>query len=294
MDSTNEDNLLETLRLRMPFVLLALLLLGLVLMMRLTSLAIGALSAPDAAYVDSQRAALYESTVQFRGARGVIYDRNGAELAVNQSACTVAINPPLISNPLSTARMLSPLLNQSVKDLYEIADSNVLWQSLISALEPLPGEACNELEDLAILGVEVTQLQRRTYPQKRLAAQVIGFINYDFSRPSGFGIEGYYHNLLSGRTRDVAVGVHLYDSPPDQTHEDRGRDLILTIDRDIQFFVEENLELALESTQAISGTIILMGVKNGEVLAMANLPGYDPNRFFEVEDPASLKNFRNR
>ena len=291
MDSTNEDNLLETLRLRMPFVLLALLLLGLVLMMRLTSLAIGALSAPDAAYVDSQRAALYESTVQFRGARGIIYDRNGAELAVNQSACTVAINPPLISDPLSAARMLSPLLDQSVKDLYDIADSNVLWQSLISTLEPLPGEVCQELEELAIIGVEVTQLQRRTYPQNRLAAQVIGFINYDFSRPSGFGIEGYYHNLLSGRTRNVAVGINLYDSPPDQTNEDRGRDLILTIDRDIQFFVEENLELALESTQAISGTIILMGVKNGEVLAMANLPGYDPNRFFEIEDPALLKNY---
>lgn len=291
MDSTNEDNLLETLRLRMPFVLLTLLLLGLVLMMRLTSLAIGALSAPDAAFVDSQRAALYESTVQFRGARGIIYDRNGAELAVNQSACTVAINPPLISDPLSAARMLSPLLDQSVKDLYEIADSNVLWQSLISTLEPLPGEVCQELEELAIIGVEVTQLQRRTYPQNRLAAQVIGFINYDFSRPSGFGIEGYYHNLLSGRTRDVAVGINLYDSPPDQTNEDRGRDLILTIDRDIQFFVEENLELALESTQAISGTIILMGVKNGEVLAMANLPGYDPNRFFEIEDPALLKNY---
>ncbi|MCY4009713.1 MAG: penicillin-binding protein 2 [Chloroflexi bacterium] len=290
MENANEDNLLETLRLRLPFVLLALLLLSLVLMMRLTSLAIGALSAPDAAYVDAQRAALYEGTIQFQGARGTIYDRNGAELAVNQMACTVAINPPLIRDPLSAARQLSPLVERSVKELYEIAASDVLWQSLVSVLEPLPGERCQALDELAILGIDISLLNRRTYPQNRLAAQVIGFINYDVNQPSGFGIEGYYHNLLSGKTRDVSLGANLYDVPPDLHHEDQGHDLTLTLDREIQFFVEDSLDQALETTQAISGSIILMGVETGEVLAMANLPGYDPNRFFAIEDANVLKN----
>ena len=290
MEAGTEDNLLDTLRQRLPFVLLALLLLSLALMMRLTALAIGALSAPDAAYVDAQRAALYEATVRFQGARGTIYDRNGAELAVNQSACTVAINPPLISEPLVAARALSPLLDRSVRELYDIADGDRLWQSLVSSFDPLPGETCQQLDELAIYGVEVIRLQRRSYPQGRLAAQIIGFINFDTSRPSGFGIEGYYHNLLAGSARDAAVSADLYDSPPDQQSEDRGRDLVLTIDRDLQFLAEERLGVALEETGSIGGTVIIMDVATGEVLAMANLPGYDPNHFYDVEDPQLLAN----
>lgn len=290
MEATNEEALLDTLRLRMPFVLLGLFVVSLALMMRLTSLAIGALSEPDAAYVDAQRAALYESTVHFQGSRGTIYDRNGAELAVNQSACTVAINPPLISEPLIVARALSPLLDRSARELYEIAGGDLLWQSLVNALEPLPGEICQQLDELAIFGVEVTRLQRRSYPQDRLAAQIIGFINYDLSRTSGFGIEGYYHELLAGNARDEKASANLYDSPPDRSREDRGRDLMLTIDRDLQFLMEDHLEQGLEETKAIAGTVIVMDVNTGEVLAMANLPGYDPNYFFDVEDPALLKN----
>ena len=290
MEAGTEDNLLDTLRQRMPFVLLALLLLSLALMMRLTALAIGALSALDAAYVDAQRAALYEATVHFQGARGTILDRNGAELAVNQSACTVAVNPPLINEPLVAARALSPLLDRSVRELYDIADSDRLWQSLVSSLEPLSGEACQQLDELAIYGVEVTRLQRRSYPQGRLAAQIIGFINFDASRPSGFGIEGYYHNLLAGNARDATVSANIYASPPDRQNDDRGRDLILTIDRDLQYFAEEQLEQALQETDSIAGTVIIMDVASGEVLTMANLPGYDPNHFYDVEDPELLTN----
>lgn len=290
LETSGDSSLLETLRQRLPFLLLALLLFSLVLMVRLTALAIGALSAPDAEFVAAQREALYEATVHFSGARGTIYDRAGAELAINQSACSVAINPPLITEPLQAARSLAPILNRNVRELYEIADGDLLWHSLVNALTPLPGEACQQLDELDIYGLEVVRLQRRIYPQGELAAQIIGFINFDASRPSGFGIEGYYHNLLAGNARDVRVSDNVYESPPDRQEIDRGRDLILNIDSGLQFAAETRLREGMVASEAISGSIIVLEVSSGKVLAMANWPGYDPNRFYEVEEPKLLLN----
>ncbi len=290
MGGNEGHSLLETLRQRLPFVLLILLLVSLVLMLRLTVLAIGGLSEPDMVFFDAQRAALYKTTLHFEGERGAILDRSGEVLAVNHPVCTVAINPPLITRPLETARALAPFLESSTREIYDIATGDQLWQSLVNPLSPLSGKKCQQLDELDLYGIEVDRLQRRNYPQSDLAAHVIGFINFDDSRPSGFGVEGYYHSLLSGKPSEATVSADVYEIPLERENAFRGHDLVLTIDRDLQFLAEQHLAGALQISKAIAGTIIVMDVETGAVRAMANLPNYDPNRFYEVEEPNTLAN----
>src|SRR5690606_23703558 len=131
-------------------------------------------------------------------------------------------------------------------------------------------------------------IPRRSYPQGTLAAQVLGFVNLDLK--GNYGVEGYYQDQMAGQIRDRRVSTIPFEVPQSGWEQHHGRDLILTIDRDIQFLAESQLLSAINSTGAQSGTIIIMNPRNGEVLAMANYPSYDPNTFYEVEDPNLLSN----
>jgi cell division protein FtsI/penicillin-binding protein 2 len=111
-----------------------------------------------------------------------------------------------------------------------------------------------------------------------LASQLIGFVAGDGNTFRGYvGVEGYYQDQLAGRVRSRTVRNIPTEFQLDNAILERGSDLVLTIDRDTQFLVETVLQQALAGTGATSGTIIVMNPRNGDILAMASLPTFDPN-----------------
>jgi cell division protein FtsI/penicillin-binding protein 2 len=128
------------------------------------------------------------------------------------------------------------------------------------------------------------------YPGGSIGSQLLGFVayNYDGQQVGYYGVEGFYNDVLAGRSVRAIENMVPFEVERDPT-PDQGTDLYLTIDRDIQFLVEVTLAGALQQYGAESGTIIVMNPRSGEILGMASLPTFDPNRYTEAPpgDPAN-------
>jgi cell division protein FtsI/penicillin-binding protein 2 len=136
--------------------------------------------------------------------------------------------------------------------------------------------------------VELETIPHRFYPGGALAAQVLGFVAYNQEgRQVGyFGVEGFYNDMLSGRSVTGVENYVPFDAQPDPT-PDEGADLYLTLDRDIQYLVEVTMADAMARYGASGGTIIVLDPKTGEILGMSSWPTFDPNNFteFPPSDP---------
>ncbi|MBC8248612.1 MAG: penicillin-binding protein 2 [Anaerolineales bacterium] len=216
--------------------------------------------------------------------RGLIIDHRGYILALNTFEYDVSAAPDLIKNPQEMASQLSPLLDSSPDELVSLLDQEAPYVLLKPRVSQEVAEAITSsgLEDK---GINLEPKLRRKYPEGGLAAHLLGFVTYD--RDGAYGLEGYHDlllkgvsNILEGKVyhRDEAVPsvFHQLTLPHDGTH------LVLTLDRNIQYLVEQELAKAVARYQADGGTIIVMDPRTGAILAMASFPSYDPNRFYEV------------
>jgi cell division protein FtsI (penicillin-binding protein 3) len=224
--------------------------------------------------------------------RGEIYDCHGHPLAVNTVEYQMGISPPLVRDPEETLATLATLMGR---------DAVGLWEQWLEATEgdepkawyPVPGGAVNlalgqMIEDLDLPGVDVQAVPRRFYPQGELCEPLIGFVSWEGE--GYYGVEGYYQPQLAGQvedstSRESIIPFEAAFTPPPQ----RGADLVLTIDRDVQFLAEQTIAQGVEAYQAEGGMIIVMDPRTGSILAMASAPGYDPNRYSDYE-PAQLVN----
>jgi cell division protein FtsI (penicillin-binding protein 3) len=146
----------------------------------------------------------------------------------------------------------------------------------------IPPEQADELRELAIPGVEITQEARRYYPNRELASHIIGFAGIDSQGLEG--LEREYDELLRGQQEGIqglrdARGrlVFSEDLMTDQTPE--GNSLVLTIDRTIQHVAEVELAAAIRTFEARAGMVVVVDPRTGEILAIANEPGFNPNNF---------------
>jgi cell division protein FtsI (penicillin-binding protein 3) len=221
--------------------------------------------------------------------RGTIYDQNNEELAVSIDVSSVCAYPKTISAPKNVAKVLSRVLRVEAAPLRAklTSDRNFVWVKRHAT----PAEV-TAVKALEIEGVDFVSERRRFYPMKTLGGQVIGFCGTE-----GGGLEGleyYYDTLLSGQESSWTVFKDALgrsfrvegDSVPVQD----GYDLILTIDKNIQHIAEDALSEAMETFSAKSGMAVVMAPKTGAVLAMANVPQFNPNSFAQY--PPSLR--RNR
>ncbi len=235
-------------------------------------------------YFQRQASRAYVRVREYQPTRGQIYDRDGELLAVNTLEYEIGVNPPLITDPAQAARDLAVVLNADELAIYNLLTSDRSWALLARPVSAAIGQA---VEDLDITGVEITPIPRRAYPQQMLGAQVIGFVASDGQ--GYYGVEGAYQRDLAGQSRvseesAVPLEVSL------QVTAGRGRDLVLTIDRDVQFLAESELQHAIQEYGAQRGTIIIMNPRNGEILAMASYPSFDPNTYYETVDENALIN----
>jgi cell division protein FtsI (penicillin-binding protein 3) len=218
--------------------------------------------------------------------RGAIRDRNGHILALDVFEFEITAAPPMIANPEEVADRLTPLVERPRDEILELLKSG---QPHVRLARRVPQQIGETIESWDLRGIRVEPRPKRVCTENDLAAHVLGFVNE--TNNGYYGVEGYYNQILKGQAgegqgeRDPAgnyIPIGFYRLAPPQN----GRDLVLTIDRTIQYMVEVELEEAIVRYGAESGTIIVMEPKTGSILAMANYPSYDPNRF--AETPAEL------
>ncbi len=228
--------------------------------------------------------------------RGTIYDRDGVELAVSVDAITVTVNPQEVVDPKGLARALGPVVGvptSVLRERFTRPDSQFAY--VARRLESGLAQKVRELVDkMDVSGVYFEVEPKRIYPAGDLAAQVIGFVRDD-DMVGLEGLEWMYNDVLAGIPGSQIVERDPYGNPIPQGDfivdpAVPGSDLILTIDREIEFATQQILEQALEDTNAIAGTVVVLDATNGEVLAMTTAPTFDPNNRVGA-DPA---NFRNR
>lgn len=223
--------------------------------------------------------------------RGTIFDRDGRELAVTVEGVTVYANPHEVSDPESLASLLAPLVGRNPTDLAQDLASDAAFVYVARQLDP---ESAEPIRQAGLAGIYFLSEPRRVYPTGALAAHIVGFVS-DGDNAGLEGIELFYDTELAGipgallverdpQGRVIPQGEYLVE------HPEQGSDLVLTIKSEIQYSATQALAAALERTGAVSGSVVVIDPESGEVLAMVNLPSFDPND----RDGTPLDALRNR
>ncbi|MGJ3240810.1 MAG: peptidoglycan D,D-transpeptidase FtsI family protein [Anaerolineae bacterium] len=221
--------------------------------------------------------------------RGVIYDRDGVPLAFNVLQYGIGVSPNLVTQPERIAQELGIILNLDEFETYNLITQPVPW---VLVARPVSADLGQQVVDLEEISITIDPLSRRAYPQGELAGPVIGFVieSNDNNTRGAIGIEANYNAELAGNPLDQTVSTIPFDIPETvENTSQRGRNIILTIDRDIQYAMEEELARGVERYRADGGVIIVMDPSNGEILAMAQNPTFDPNDFAN-QDADTLQN----
>jgi len=215
--------------------------------------------------------------------RGVIFDRNGAILAVDRWDYRVAVSPSILSDPEELANELAPILQIPRSQLLYSMDQPELYVVLAPRVSSDVADAIREME-LAD-EVQLDPLPRRFYPQDELMCHVLGFVNFD--NVGSAGVEGKYQDILAGEVANDTVAISPLREQKSVIARE-GSDLVLTIDRSVQYVVERHLKEALVEHGAVSGEIIVMNPRTGAILAMAAEPCYSPNNFYDLPEGATF------
>ncbi len=230
------------------------------------------------------------------GRRGVIADRNGRELSISVNSASIFVNPKLLKNKKEAIRVLARIMEMSEKEVnfkfQENANRKFFWFS--RQLDKAQMARLKNSKFSKIEGIGLIPEFRREFPNKSLAAHVLGFVSVD-----GEGIEGVerqFNDELLGMNQKIkltrdALGRPLFSHVEQiQLEQNQGSRIELTIDSRIQHFSEKVLKETVTYHGAQSGSVVVMDPFNGEILAMANYPTYDPN--FPKQFPVSMR--RNR
>ncbi|MGH2686492.1 MAG: peptidoglycan D,D-transpeptidase FtsI family protein, partial [Actinomycetota bacterium] len=214
--------------------------------------------------------------------RGTIFDRSKHELALSLPASAVYANPGLIEDPRAAADGLSEALAMPSREISRLLQADAPFVYLARRVDL---RSARRVEELGITGVGLLDESKRYYPGGSLASQVLGFVGVDGRGLAGLELE--YQSLLSGRPGSLVVeqdpsGLQIPQGFRRAQEPERGRDVVLTIDTDLQFHAERALADAVEANGARGGTVIVMDPSTGEILAMATSPGFDANEFSEV------------
>jgi cell division protein FtsI/penicillin-binding protein 2 len=212
--------------------------------------------------------------VEVSPSRGDILDRNLRPLAMSVPADTCFAVPSEIPDPAMVAQLLSGPLGLSQDEIESRLASSRTYARLARKLSP---DIVARIDALNLKGIYFEKEDQRFYPKRELAASVLGYVDVD-QKGLG-GIEYSYDDRISSQgSRTVVLADahrHAMDSS-DQTPTSPGS-VVLTLDQNIQYIAERELNTAIQATHAISGTVIVENPTTGELLAVANFPTFNPN-----------------
>lgn len=216
--------------------------------------------------------------------RGEIRDRSGYLLAADVIKYDISASPKIIADPHATADRMYRLLNIPREELLEDLSSGATWVPIANSMPQSVGET---IIDWNVLGLQVQPRATRVYPEGMMMAHLLGFVN---DNGNGFyGVEGYYDNMLRGKPglqtgerspfgAFIPLGSSLYVPPVS------GATLYLTVDRNIQFLIQRELQQAVKRYGAQGGTVVVLETKTGAILGMVSHPTYDPNKYSISDD----------
>ena len=230
----------------------------------------------------------YGTTTTITPRRGEIETSDGFPIAANKITYQVFANPKEIGNKGEVAAILASTLQVDIATISASLALNKFWVPIKSNVD---AKTKQQLEQLKLPGVGFNDQYQRFYPEASMAAQLLGFVGKDNNgNDKGyFGLEGFYDRLLSGKG-GLAVEVHDAFGRPilakmnDATAETDGANLILNIDRSIQFLAEQKIKEGVEQYGAASGMVGIMDPKTGAILAMATYPNFDPRSYQDYSD----------
>ncbi len=218
--------------------------------------------------------------------RGVIYDRAGHELAMSVLVDSAFAVPSEVKDLPTAVALITRITGE---------DHNVVLADCRShktfcwVARKADDETIERIKSLNLQGIHFQKEPKRFYPARDLAAQVVGTVGMEDSGQSG--IEHAFDDELRGRAGKMFISVDArrqWFSDVEKQPEP-GESLVLTIDKNIQYIAEKELDQAMHDTQAIAGTVIVENPHTGEILALANRPTFNPNRRKEIT-PGALTN----
>lgn len=223
--------------------------------------------------------------------RGIIFDRNGKELAISASVDTIFVNPKEIEGNDQTtgeiAEKLAQILSLKKKDVQNKLESKGTYQVIVRKIEKEIGDKVRKyVYENKLSGIYVDKDTKRFYPFKNLAAQVLGFTGVDNQGLAGieFQMDQYLKGTPGRILGEVDVDGNELPSVNKNTIDPQdGTNVVLTLDETIQYFAESELQQAIRDYKVLNGgTAIVMDPRNGEILAMVSKPDFDLNAPFSV------------
>ncbi len=227
-----------------------------------------------------------DRVIEFPARRGAILDRVGEPLAISVDLHTVWTDPQHVSDPAGEAARLAPVLDLDARELEQKLACDCRFQYLARQVGP---KVAQRVKNLDLPGIYMEAEPKRYYPGRRLASHVLGFVDIDGRGLEG--IEAQYEAILDGTPGSMTLEQDPAGRPLPQAEFEYerprpGRSLLLTIDKELQYFTQATLAEATQTFSADAGTAIVMRPQTGEILALANVPDFDPNNpggFSEID-----------
>lgn len=232
--------------------------------------------------------------------RGDIYDRHGIKLATDRIYYNIYARPVDYSKtetPRKIAQLFAPVLNISEATLYNKLSNTKI--PVISVKKDVDRDTAKKLMSIisenGFRSISLDKKNTREYPQGIFASHVLGFYNFDAGVSSGveYSAKDKLEHAVRATYEKTRDGKIIYKIPTDPvlpTQNPKGQDVTLTIDAAIQHVCEKELQKIIQEKEALRGAVIVMNPKNGEILAYAVYPTYDPN-YFQKASNTQIKNW---
>ena len=238
-------------------------------------------------YYYEKAQSLHERERSIKAKRGIIYDRNGVELAGNKPVCSVSVIHSQITDVDTVVRRLCDILDLDEEWVRKKVTTNSIREKIKSNVEK---ETADQLRELGLDGVMIDEDYKRYYPYDTLASKVLGFTGAD--NQGIVGLEVAYEKVLEGTPGSIltltdANGREIPNEAEGRLEPISGNNLYISIDVNIQKYAEQAATKVLKAKQAKRVSVVLMNPQNGEIYAMVNVPEYnlnEPYRLVRVED----------
>lgn len=248
-------------------------------------------------YYETQAELEHTSKFTIPAQRGLIYAHDGSDsfapLVLNETVYTVYADPRYVKDVNHVADVMRKVAGGNVVDNFESGLGNKSLQYTVLARQVSKTQA-DLIKKEKLDGVGFQQESKRVYPEDQMAAQTLGFIN---GQGQGqYGIEQGMNSTLAGKDGLLKAVTDVHGIPISvgsdsvQTPAQNGKNIVLTLDRNVQSKAEEVLKKGLDNAKATIGSVMVMDPNNGHILAIANAPTYNPNDFSHITDYSVFAN----
>lgn len=236
----------------------------------------------DSVYYTEKARELHERERSIKAARGRILDAGGKVIADNKTVCTISVIHSQITDPEKVIEVLSRELELSADFVRKRVEKYSSIERIKSNVDKELGDRIREYD---LDGVKVDEDYKRYYPYGKLASKVLGFTGGD--NQGIIGLEVKYEDYLKGTDGTIltvtdAGGVEIEEAGENRVEPVDGNDLYISLDMNIQSYADQLARQVMETKEADRVSILAMNPKNGEILAMADVPEFDLNNPYEI------------